>query len=275
LTLRRRPRNLRVLLSQLDFTLLYLDEDVDEFGIAHGDRFAFPQQRLELSLVAAPLRTGARFVPQLLHQPVVPIDDLRAMLRRLLPDDLVHVIRLGVAQLVGAITNLGPDLVRKVGRERLVAAGLGALRELVEDAPRDAQLRERVLKLVPIAQEAAVQDERVSRHLEQVFGAETAAGAGVVVVQRLALREELRRPVDGAAEASRRVVAQGAGLGSVCWESGKREQFLRVGPGTLCLEKEKLEAARLGLSVQKNADMVRRRRTVRPVSCPEGRQVVS
>ena len=245
MTLRRRPRNLRALLSQLDFTLLYLDEDVDEFGITHRDRFSLPQQRLELSLVAAPLRTGARFVPQLLHQPVVPIDDLRAMLRRLLPDDLVHVVRLGVAQLVGAIANLGPDLVRKVRRERLVAAGLGALRELVEDAPRDAQLRERVLKLVPVAQEAAVQDEHVRRHLEQVCGAETAAAAAaVVVVQRLALREELRRPVDGAAEASGRVVAQGVGLGSVCWESGKREQFLRVGPGTLCLVEEKLETAR-------------------------------
>lgn len=236
LTLRRRPRDLRALLSQLDFTLLYFDEDVDEFGITHGDRFSFPQQRLELPLVAA-RRPSAHFVPQLLHQPVVPIDDLRAMPRRLLPDDIVHVVRLGVAQLVRAITNLGPDLVGKVRRERLVATGLGALRELVEDAPRHAQLRERVLKVVSVAQEAAVQDERVRRHLQHVFGAEKAG-----VVQRLALREQLRRPVDRAAEASGRVVAQGAGLGGVCRKSGEREQFLRVRPGTLCLEEEKLEA---------------------------------
>ena len=279
LTLRRRPRNFRALLTQLDFTLLHLDEDVDELGITHRDRFSFPQQRLELPPpVAGPLRTGgARCVPQLLHQRVVPIDDLRAMSRGLLPDDVVHVVRLGVAQLVGAITNLGPDLVRKVRRERLVATGLGALRELVEDAPRDGQLRERVLKLVPVAQEAAVQDERVGRHLEQVFGAETAAATVVVVVQRLALREELRRPVDRSAEASGRVVAQGAGLGGVCGKSGEREQFLRIGPGTLCLEENKLEAMRLRLSVRecKRIRVRKRRRTVRPVSCPEGRQVVS
>ena len=271
MTLRRRPRDLRALLSQLDFTLLYFDEDVDEFGITHGDRFSVPQQRLELPLVA-PLRTSApRFVPQLLHQHVVPIDDLRAMPRRLLPDDIVHVVRLGVAQLVSAITNLGPDLVGEIRRERLVATGLGALREFVEDAPRHAQLRERVLEIVPIAQEATVQDERVRRHLEQVFGAETAG-----FVQRLALREELRRPVDGATEASGRVVAQGARLGGVGWKSGEREQFLRVGPGTLCLEEEKLEAVKLRDERPGEKRMwVRRRRTVRLVSCPEGRRAVS
>jgi hypothetical protein len=97
------------------------------------------------------------------------------------------------------------------------------------------------------------------------------------VVQRLALREELRRPVDRAAEASGRVVAQGAGLGGVCRKSGEREQFLRIGPGTLCLEEEKLEAARAQIkrSGSKRIRVRKRRRTVRPVSCPEGRQVVS
>ena len=143
------PRNPRALLSKLDSPLLYLDEDVDEFGIPHGDRFSFPQQRFELPLAA--LRSRAHLFLQFLHQRVVPVDDLSAMLCRLLADDIVDVVRLGVAQFMSTIANLGPDLVGKVRRECLVATRLGALRHLVEDAPRDAELRERVLELVPIA----------------------------------------------------------------------------------------------------------------------------
>src|SRR6266850_518045 len=135
LTRMRGPRDPRAFLTKLDFPLLYLDEDVDEFGIPHGDRFSFPQQRFELPFAA--LRPRAHLVPQLLHQRVVPVDDLSAMLRRLLADDIVDVVRLGVAQLMSAIANLRPDLIGKVRRERLVATRLGALRHLVEDAPRD------------------------------------------------------------------------------------------------------------------------------------------
>ena len=56
----------------------------------------------------------------------------------------------------------------------MVAARLCALRELVEDPPRDARLHEHIFELVPVAQEPAVEDERVGGHLEEVFGTETA-----------------------------------------------------------------------------------------------------
>ena len=113
----------------------------------------------------------------------------------------------------------------------MVTARLCALRELVEDPPGDARLHERILELVPVAQEPAVEDERVGGHLEEVFGAETAG-----VVQHLALREELRRPVDGTAEASCRVVALGTGRGCSGREGSERQEFLRVGPSAFCLE---------------------------------------
>ena len=145
--------------------------------------------------------------------------------------DRVHVVRLGSAELVRAIPNLGPDLVREKGCERLIAARRCARRELVQEEPRHRELDQPVLELVSEAEEPAVQDEGVDERLEEVFDGESGGGE-----EALAVREELRGPVDGAAEATGGGVSESGRLLPVGWVQGEGVEFLGVCPSTLGFE---------------------------------------
>ena len=230
--------------------LLHLQQHVDQLRITDWHRFALPQQLLEPALVLpsrpALLLQACKDGVAVLHQSV-------PVLRRNVRDHGIDVVCLVPAKLVGGITNLRPNLVRKRNGEGLRTTGRRGSREGVEQAARDAQLHERVVELVALPEEAAVQDEGVRRDLREVL-----RGEAGLRVEGLAVGEELRRPVDRTAHPAGRVLAVGVGLlvclggggvleglGVVGELEGELVHFLGMRPCTLGLEQEQLKAAAL------------------------------
>ena len=213
--------------------LLDLQQHVNQLGIAHVHRPTLPLQNLERlpRRRAAPSTRRAALRPEPLDERRAPIDDLVLVFPRHLVHDRVHVVRLGPAELVRAVANLGPDLVREERGERLIAARRRGRGELVQEEPRHRELDQPVLEFVSEAEEAAVQDEGVHERLEEVFDGQSGGGE-----EALAVREELGGPVDGAAEATGCGVSECGGLLSVGWVKGEGVEFLGVCPCTLGFE---------------------------------------
>jgi len=126
------------------------------------------------------------------------------VLRRKIRNERVHIVRVIASELVGTVSNLWADLVRKGNCESLVAARGGLSSERVQQVARDAKLDQSVLIFVAMSQEPSIEYESVDSRLNEVFRGEARRG-----VEGLTVREELCRPVHGPAEATCCMSAQG------------------------------------------------------------------
>jgi len=149
--------------------LLHLQQNIDKLRIPNRDGLPFPHQRLQLLPPLHLLRRICLY-PQLFHQHTTPLHGALPVLRCQLFHNPIHIVRLLPPHLVRTMTDLGSDLVREQDRERLIAARPRRTRQLVQKASRDAQLDQRVLKVITVAQEAALEDEGVDGRFEEVFG---------------------------------------------------------------------------------------------------------